>query len=167
MFNPEIADSILAERPPDTRRAYVVNARDRSEMITSVQMGLAGVARCSLRQRVDAVLADGTTLPADAGYLICPGDRPGVTAAAIDRCVAAFVEEPERIVIATSGGKRGHPIILPTDIAGLVLSWSEDQRLDTMRTRYPGRVCEVETDEPGVLIDVNRPEDIERFNRRS
>jgi len=160
VVSPVIEKRIKHQRPPTDTRRYVVNDREGSEMIVSVQLGLQGVAGQLARQRVDAVLAD------DVGYLVCPGDHPGVTTAAADRCVEAFRQDTSRLVIATCRGRRGHPIILPADLARQVLAWSESERLDTLRARYPSRVREVETQEPGVLIDVDRPEDLERLGGR-
>ncbi len=179
VVNPGIAETIRAERPPTLARAYVVNDRDRSEMITSVQLGLIGVARHFLRQQVDGILKNQdqvgllhverdrvSLLTPDTGYLICPGDHPGITSAAVDRCVAAFAPACSQIIIATCRGRRGHPIILPADLAQRVVSWSEEERLDRLRIRFPDRVREVETGEPGVLVDVNTPGDLEQLDRQ-
>jgi CTP:molybdopterin cytidylyltransferase MocA len=123
-------------------------------MLESVQMGLAAALGQPLEQSERAT--GGKTV----GYLICPGDCPYITPKAVRRCLAAFADRPETITVAAHLGIRGHPIILPKDVACLVASWPLTERLDSLSGRYAGRFQQVETGESGVLADVDRPKDI-------
>ena len=169
VVNPQIADIIRSNRPANKQRVYVVNDVPESEMIESIQMGLMAVARHFLAEHLDggSRRTDRITLSRpDVGYLICPGDHPCISGSAIGRCVSAFACTPESIIIASCAGRRGHPIILPGDLAQLVVSWPPTQRLNSLRTRFPDRVREVETQEPGVLLDVDTPADLDNACRR-
>src|SRR5690606_3931818 len=54
-------------------------------------------------------------LPADvAGAVVCLADMPGVTAAVIDRLIAAHSSDGVgQIVVPTHDGKRGNPVLWP------------------------------------------------------
>ena len=79
--------------------------RQASPTIRDYQLGPVELAegRHARRFRADA-----------AGALIVLGDMPGVTAADLDRLIAAFAQvRRPAIVRATHDGKRGNPVILP------------------------------------------------------
>jgi len=154
VVNPTIAAEIQQDRHASPRLAYVVNDRGDSQMIESVQMGFAEVDRVHSER-------GGTLL----GYLICPGDHPCLRWTTINQCVGAFEATPDQMIIASHGGQRGHPLILPAYLARQVSSWPATDRLDTLRTRYPRRVREIEVQDPGVLMDVDTPAEMERAVR--
>jgi len=79
--------------------------------------GLAG----SLKAGIAAVPEDA------AGALIMLGDMPGVSAADLDRLVAAFGKAGgQAIVRATHDGKRGNPVVLPRALFGAVAQLEGD-----------------------------------------
>ncbi len=155
VVNPLIRETIRTQRPETTRRIYVVNDRPDSEMIESIQLGLQNIPRDPLSPSPSLPLSP-------SGCLICPGDHPCITPAAINECIEGFVQDPSRIVIASHAGRRGHPIVLPGDIVFDVLSWPPSRGLNEVRTLHADRVKIVEVDEPGILIDVDTPEDLQR-----
>lgn len=150
-----VSDAVRAaierERPAGGRRVYVTNPRPDGEMIESIQIGLAA----AMQQRADAG-REGET-----GFMICPGDHPCLSPAAVDMCLQAFLDTPDLLVIATHQGRRGHPLILPEALAAQVARWPASRRLNELRTLYPDRVKLVETPEPGVLVDVDTVADFE------
>lgn len=148
VVNPEIVTSLEVLRPANPRRIYAVNDRPDSEMIESIQLGLGAVR------------------PGMDGYLICPGDHPCITTAVIDICLDAFEQNPSRIVIASHRGRRGHPLILPADLAFDVQSWPPSRGLNEIRTLHADRVRIVEVPDAGILIDVDTPSDLETARER-
>ncbi len=191
VVNAAIAPAIQAERPPGPRRVYAFNPNPDGEMIESIQIGLATAGtltadRDTTQSRDRKGAEEGGSIPAAnlgvtdqrtgqpaqgplkygaraEGYLICPGDHPAVTVRSVDLCLAAFAASTGSIVLAVHEGRRGHPLIVPADLAAVVASWPSTARLSELRTRFADRVLEVETGEPGVLIDVDRPEDLAGF----
>jgi molybdenum cofactor cytidylyltransferase len=162
VVNPNIIGAIRGERPENPRRAYVVNDRPEGQMIESVQMGLR-----KARELASATLPlPRSPAPAGCGFLITPGDHPSITTDAVDACLAAFASDPHAMVIATCSGRRGHPILLPADIAAEVLTWPTTEPLNRLRERYPDRLQYVDTGEPGVLVDIDTREDLERARLR-
>ena len=75
--------------------------------------------------------------------------------------IAAFATSPDRISLATYHGRRGHPMILPGDLAHEVLSWPASRGLNELRREHPDRAVEIEIEDPGVVIDVDTPADLE------
>ena len=122
----------------------VVNGDSASEMIDSIRLGL---------QRSDDA----------AGYLICPCDAAGIAAEDVRRCLDAFVATPDRIIVATHGSRRGHPIIFPASLAAAVCSPECDAGLNRLARNRPQLVREVACESPGTVANVNTPEDYKRL----
>jgi len=128
------------------RLTVAYNEDERTEMIESVRIGLR-----ALRQ-------SGTIGPGD-GLLVCPGDQPEITSRDFEACVSAFFEDPERIVIATHAGRRGHPIVFPSSLQLFVESSACDRGLNALPRAHPGRVRLLECASRGVVQDIDTPDD--------
>jgi len=112
-------------------------------MITSFQAGIRG-------------------LPADcAGAMLFLVDHPIVEAATI----SALIEKagPNRIVVPTFNGRRGHPVLFGVQVLQEILSLPPSQGANIVVRRDPGRVVQVGVDAPGILIDIDTPEDFKKL----
>jgi CTP:molybdopterin cytidylyltransferase MocA len=138
----------FAQMPAGVRVA--LNDDPKSEMIDSVRIGLAELAA--------------SAAAAAAGYLVCPCDAAGITPADVRRCVGAFAEAPDHIVIATHAGRRGHPMILPASLVPVVCSAECDGGLNRLARNRPQLVREVPCDSPGTIANVNTPADYARLS---
>jgi molybdenum cofactor cytidylyltransferase len=98
-----------------------------------------------------------------AGYLVCPCDAAGLAAADVRRCLDAFAETADHIVIATHGGRRGHPILFPASLASAVHSPECDAGLNRLARNRPQLVREVSCESCGTVANVNTREDYERL----
>lgn len=137
--------SIRKELPPfPPLVTFAINDDPRTQMIDSVRIGLAA------------------SRGAD-GFAVCPSDAARITAADVRRCIDAFAESPERIVIGTHGGRRGHPLIFPASLATVVQSIECDLGLHHLARNRPQRVTEVPCDSPGTVANVNTPADYENL----
>jgi molybdenum cofactor cytidylyltransferase len=133
----------LTDLPPTVTLA--VNDDPRTSMIDSIRIGL------SLATNAD-------------GYLICPADAAGVVAADVRRCVEAFATNPDRIIVATHAGRRGHPMIFPAALAEAVRSSECDDGLNRLARNRPSSVREVPCDSPGTIANVNTPADYQKLD---
>ena len=97
----------------------------------------------------------------DDGVLVVPGDMPQVSTESCRTCVAAFTAATERIVIATYNGKRGHPMIFPLNMRPAIATLQGGLR--ELPLQHPERVHLIEIDDPGVVRDVDTPEDFDRL----
>lgn len=136
----------VGESENDTFIVY--NDDPTSEMIDSIRMGLR-----AWRERQSIEELD--------GFLVCPADHPGITTADFDKCIRAFIDLPDRIVVAAYGGRGGHPILLPVALASFVESPACDEGLNAVGRAYPDRVLQVETSSPAVTRDIDTPDDYE------
>lgn len=131
----------VAPLPP--LASFALNDDPHTEMIDSIRIGLTASG-----------VAD--------GYLICPSDTARITAVDVRRCVDAFKQAPDRIVIATHGGRRGHPIVFPASLAMTVRSQECDGGLNQLSRNRPQLMHEVACD-AATLANVNTPADYERL----
>jgi molybdenum cofactor cytidylyltransferase len=107
----------------------------------------------SLRRGVAAVPAD-----ADA-VLVCLGDMPRISAAQIDRLIAAFNPlEGRAICLPTHRGKRGNPVLWARRFLPEMMEIAGDVGARHLLGEYADQVCEVEMDEDSVLLDIDTPE---------
>lgn len=141
-----VANPALRERlPPFPPRVdIVINDDPQTQMIDSIRIGLASATGFM-------------------GYLICPCDAARIAADDVRRCVDAFMDTPDRIVIATHQGRRGHPMIFPADLAALVHSPECDAGLNQLARNRPQLVREVACDSPGTTANVNTPAEYEKL----
>lgn len=126
------------------------NESEDAEMIDSVRIGLN-----TWKQHA--------TISGTDGFLVCPGDHPGVSTADFNACIAAFRNAPDRIVIAAHDGRRGHPIIFPAGLSDEVHSRACDGGLNTLSRVHADLVLEAACGSRGVLWDIDTPGDAERL----
>jgi molybdenum cofactor cytidylyltransferase len=98
-------------------------------------------------------------LPKDLdGVLVQLGDMPRVTAAHLDRLIAAFNPvEGRAICVPTHRAKRGNPILWDSRFVPEMLALSGDQGARSLLGAHADQVCEVEMADDGVLLDVDTP----------
>jgi molybdenum cofactor cytidylyltransferase len=99
-------------------------------------------------------------LPAEVdGAVVCLGDMPMVTAAAIDRLIGAFnAVEGRAICVPTRRGKRGNPILLSRQFFPELAAVSGDIGARELIALHPELVAEVEMESDGVLTDIDTPQ---------
>jgi molybdenum cofactor cytidylyltransferase len=123
----------------------VYNPDYEKGMCTSVQTGLRSLpAGCS-------------------GAAIFLVDHPLIDAPTIHALLAHAA--PGRIVVPVHGSKRGHPVILASDLFAEVLGLGPDQGLNVVVRRDSSRVVEVPVTSSGILCDVDTPADLEKLIR--
>jgi molybdenum cofactor cytidylyltransferase len=119
------------------RVTCVCNERYREGMFSSVRMGIARV--CAPR------------------FFLIPGDYPLVGTEVYRRMLAAAGD----IVIPTYGGKRGHPVLLRTELVPEILARPADSSLrDYIEAK--GYVA-IEVEDEGILWDLDTPEDYDHL----
>ena len=137
--------------PDDPRIQLAANEDEHSEMIDSIRIGLR-----AWRKREQINDAD--------GFLVCPADHPGITTKDFNRCVTGFCSAPDRIVIATRAGKRGHPIIFPAALTAFVESSACDAGLNALPRQHADHIVHVECTSAGVSRDIDTPQDYEALD---
>ncbi|MFQ5774427.1 MAG: NTP transferase domain-containing protein [Kiloniellaceae bacterium] len=144
----------------------VVTGHEREKVEAALSgLGVARVHNPDYAAGLSTSLHRGlAALPPDIdGVVICLGDMPQVTAAAIDRLIAAFNPlEGRAICVPTWRGKRGNPVLFARRFVPEMQSIAGDIGARHLLGEYPEVVCEVAMDDvdsgDGVLLDVDTPE---------
>lgn len=100
------------------------------------------------------------SIPAEVGtVLIYLGDQPGIPPHVTNAVIEAYNEELFGIVIPVHLHKRGHPLLVDLKYRREIEKLDLEQGLRALRHHFPQDVLEVEVDEPGILVDIDTPED--------
>jgi CTP:molybdopterin cytidylyltransferase MocA len=102
--------------------------------------------------------------PNDA-WLLAPADHPVMNADVVRQLLSRFDEGGSSIVVPVHGGRRGHPTLLAWKHVAGIRALPADQGVNAyLRTRR-AEMLELPVDDPGVLIDLDTPEDYKRLVR--
>lgn len=122
----------------------VENPRWAEGRATSIQAGLAALP------------------PEAAAFLLWPVDvvLPGADVV-LELVLAREREAGRRAWVPSHAGRRGHPVLFAREVAPRFLALAPDAPArDVVRAlAAEGALLHVETDDPGVLLDMNTPED--------
>jgi molybdenum cofactor cytidylyltransferase len=117
-----------------------------TDMRETVQRGLAWVSE---RHR-----------PApDDIWLLAPADHPAFTADVVRAMLAA--DAP--IAVPVHAGRRGHPTLLRWRHAAGIRALPPGEGINSFLRSHAGEVCEMPVADPGVLADLDTPEDYTRL----
>ncbi|MDB5878754.1 MAG: molybdopterin-guanine dinucleotide biosynthesis protein MobA [Variovorax sp.] len=112
----------------------------------------------------DSISAAVTATPDAHGWLILPADLPLTTAATLQRVAAALAEAGGewKAVQPACRGIRGHPVGFAASSGGALKALGGEKGagaiLKTLRAE--GAVCELETDDIGVITDIDTLADL-------
>jgi molybdenum cofactor cytidylyltransferase len=97
-----------------------------------------------------------------AGLLVAPVDHPLVTAALIARLVEAFDSSAAPVIVPAFHGRRGHPVFFRSTVYAELLEAPADTGARAVVWAHAGEVLEIETEEEGVVLNLNDPATMER-----
>ena len=123
--------------------SVVFNPNYEQGMSTSVQAGIRA-------------LPEGTE---GAGVFLV--DHPLIDAPTI--AMLASELKPGKIVLPAHEGRRGHPVFFASELFSEILQLTPEQGLNLVVRRDPERVVEVPVSNPGVLRDIDTPEEFENL----
>src|SRR5574343_357444 len=141
--------SIVVIRPGDTALAGLLN-----------DAGLETLVCPSAEQGMGHSLAAGVAAWPDAdGWLVALADMPYIHPASY-RAVIAAMQGGARLARAFYGARPGHPVGFAAEHRAALLALTGDQGGKAILEAHPGRLVRCQVDDPGVLHDVDRPEQI-------
>ena len=109
-------------------------------------------------------LACGVRASADAdGWLIALADMPFVQPASVAAVAGALVAGAG-IAAPSVGGRRGHPVGFAAGFREALLRSCGDQGARGLLRAHADRIVDIPVADPGVLRDVDRPEDLSPAN---
>lgn len=121
-----------------------------SEMADSVRLGIRQIE-----------------LDAFSGILVCLADHPLVLAETCLTMLRAHNQSPGKIIIPAFQGRRGHPVLFPTEIINDIFTTTS---LRDIVHKDPARVVAIDAPDEGVVLDMDIEPDyqkaIELYNTR-
>jgi molybdenum cofactor cytidylyltransferase len=94
--------------------------------------------------------------------LVFPGDQPLITAEAVNVVIRAYRQSGKGIVIPVFQGKRGHPLLVSSSYREAIEKLDDGDGLRGLALKFPDDVLEVQVNTPGILRDIDTPEEYRR-----
>jgi molybdenum cofactor cytidylyltransferase len=95
------------------------------------------------------------------GAVVLLGDMPWVTTKTINTLIERFQnEEGKNICRPVYKGLKGNPVLWPRDFFSKIIQIKGDIGAKKIIEKYPKRVSLVEVKDPGILVDINKPGDL-------
>lgn len=140
------AEEVRRDVPLEGTRV-IVNERYSDGMSSSIRAGLEAAP-----DRAEA-------------FLIVLGDQPLVSSATIDALVRRRRVEHARIVVPSFRGTRGNPVLFDRSLAPEIEDVRGDVGCRSVVADHASEVVEVPVEDPGILLDVDTPGDLEALER--
>lgn len=96
------------------------------------------------------------------GVILCLGDQPLIAPATYRRLADHYLAHPQAIVQPRCNGRKGHPVLLPS---GLLRELATHATLRDLLTEHAARRHLVDVEDPGILMDLDTPEDYQHILR--
>jgi len=135
------AERILAEIPLPPGEV-VINLDYEKGMLSSLQAGLNSLLNLE-----------------PEGVMVFPVDHPDISLPLIENMIKEFRSSQAQIVIPAYRGRRGHPVLFGKAVFGELLRAPLDKGARHVVHKFPEKVLEIDTDYPGILADIDTPED--------
>jgi CTP:molybdopterin cytidylyltransferase MocA len=138
-------DPVTADAARDHGLDVVINEYPESEPIDSLRLVLE-------------------RLPDDTGaVLVLPVDLPLIAEDTATAIVRSFRDNPGPLILPFHNGVAGHPILIGRDLFTEILTRPFDEGLRSLIMESAQTLREVKVVDPGILIDIDTPDDYWRF----
>lgn len=141
------AEEIGRALPSHPALRSVVNPRYFQGQLSSLMIGIGALS------------------PESEAAIVNLVDHPMVSTETIKAVLDSFRADPLPIVIASYQGKRGHPVLFSSQVYGEILAAPLDQGAKVVVRKDLTRVRELPLDDPGILADIDTPEDYRHYVR--
>ncbi len=108
-----------------------------------------------------SIAAGVSASPNAPGWLVLPADMPLIQAQTLQLVARQLAKHP--VVFAQYQGRRGHPVGFSAELYSELIALTGDEGAKRLVSRYPAHAVLV--DDPGVLLDVDTPEDLDEARR--
>jgi CTP:molybdopterin cytidylyltransferase MocA len=100
------------------------------------------------------------------GFFVLPADMPLVKPDTLQTLMAAFGEEGKFVFRPCYNGKHGHPPLISSSLIPAILEFTGAGGLRAFFARLESSVANIECNDPGILEDLDTPEDYRRALER-
>ena len=95
-----------------------------------------------------------------AAWVIALGDMPHLDSQTVRQLVHRFRLNPD-IIVPRCGGQAGHPVVFPARFYPDLIAISGDSGARAVIEAYPKEIGWMDTEDHGVLRDIDVPEDVD------
>ncbi len=145
-----------------------VTARDEKLVRVLEDCGCQVVVNDTAAEGMGTSIAAGvraTAVAGTGGWLIALGDMPAIRPVTI-ASVCNVLAGGAGIVIPAFEGRRGHPVGFSADFADELMALHEDSGARGIVAAHGDRVVLLPVNDPGVLADIDTPDDLKRVGAR-
>jgi len=97
------------------------------------------------------------------GVLVWPVDHPLVSKKVIGEMIDKFTKQKGFIIIPMYKGRRGHPVIFPKILFNELTNAPLGEGARAVVRQHHDKVYELETDDESVLVNIDTPDDYEKY----
>jgi len=127
----------------------IVNPDYKQGQLSSLAAAIRSIQSSQSSNRVDGMLV----------HLV---DHPYINAALVNLMIDRFYETKKLIVVPRYRGRRGHPVIFSSSLFAELLTAPVDQGAKTVVHAHRDQTLEIDTEDEGVTIDIDTPEEYQQ-----
>ncbi len=136
----------VRQKVSDLPVEIVINPDYKKGQLSSLVTAIGEIQRAEDHSAVDGILV----------HLV---DHPFVIPALVDLMIERFYTSKKLIVVPRFQGHRGHPVIFSRSLFSELLATPLDQGAKVVVHAHRDDTLEIDTDEEGVTIDIDTPEE--------
>ena len=119
----------------------------------------------SLKVAIQYLIARPSAEKVDAA-LVALVDHPAISASVVEQLVARFAMSRAPVLIPAFQGRRGHPVVFARSVFQELLDAPIDKGARYVVRRHTAEIDFVETEEEGILLDIDLPADYAALLKR-
>jgi molybdopterin converting factor subunit 1 len=98
--------------------------------------------------------------------ILTPGDCPGITPELVAALLASAARDPDRMIVPVAREKRGHPVVLPRELAVEIPKLPAGTGVNALRSIFTRRVTELALANIDACTDLDTPDDLRAWLAR-
>jgi molybdenum cofactor cytidylyltransferase len=99
-------------------------------------------------------------------WLLAPGDHPGFGADVVRQLLTVAGRSDRSIVVPNHAGRRGHPTVIAWKHVEGIRALPTEEGINRYLRAHEAETLPLEVTEPGVLLDLDTPEDFDRIAKQ-
>ena len=139
----------MRQKVSDLPVKIVLNPDYKQGQLSSLIAAIRNIESGENHHRVDAILV----------HLV---DHPYINADLVNVMIDRFYETKKLIVVPRHQGRRGHPVIFSRALFNELLAAPLDQGAKTVVRAHRDQTLEIDTDDAGVIVDIDTPEEYQK-----
>jgi molybdenum cofactor cytidylyltransferase len=113
-----------------------------------------------MRESIELAIARLADTRPPRWVIITPADCPGITPQLVALLLDQAAREPEGLIIPAAEGRRGHPIVLPWELAAEIPRLPAGTGVNALMSAHSSRITELPVSSPDLGVDLDTPDDL-------